>query len=79
MVSFLKKPRTWRPGRLLAERDMLREQALAVEAERLSRVESLKTDPLEFFRQILGFEPTDYLILVDYLPRIQICFDIFGQ
>ena len=36
------------------------EQALAVEQLRLSKVESLKTDPLEVFRKILGFEPTDY-------------------
>ena len=38
----------------------LREKAFAVESARLSKVETLKTDPLEFFRQVLGVEPTDY-------------------
>lgn len=31
-----------------------------VELERLSKVETLKTEPLEFFRQVLGVESTDY-------------------
>ena len=33
-------------------RAKLREQAIAVESERLSKVETLKTNPLEFFRQV---------------------------
>jgi hypothetical protein len=49
-----------RPSKLFSERDDLREQALAVESERLSKVDTLKTDPIEFFRQVLGVEPTDY-------------------
>ena len=60
MSFFRKKPRAFRPNKLLNEYARLREQALAVEAQWLSEVETLKTDPLEFFRQILGFEPTDY-------------------
>ncbi len=54
------RPRAFRPSKLLEERALLREQALAVEQLRLSKVESLKADPLEFFRQVLGFEPTAY-------------------
>ncbi|MCW4024941.1 MAG: terminase family protein [Candidatus Bathyarchaeota archaeon] len=60
MPNFLKRARAFRPKKLLEERRKLREQALAIEMERLSKVESLKTDPLEFFRQVLGVEPTDY-------------------
>ena len=60
MKSFLKNPRAFRPNKLLGECAKLHEQAIAVEMERLSKVECLKTDPLEFFRQVLGFEPTDY-------------------
>ena len=32
----------------------------SLETERLSKFETLKTDPIEFFRQILCVEPTDY-------------------
>jgi phage FluMu gp28-like protein len=60
MRIFVKKPRALRPNQFFKERDQLREHVLAVEQLRLSKVESLKTDPLEFFRQILGFEPKDY-------------------
>ena len=60
MRSFQRKPKAFRPNKLFEERAQLREQALAVESERLSKVETLKTDPLEFFRQVLGVEPTDY-------------------
>ena len=60
MRNFLKSPRAFSPNRLFGERAKLREQAIAIESERLSKVETLKTDPLEFFRQVLGVEPTDY-------------------
>jgi len=56
----LKKRKAFRPNQLREERAKLRQQVLEVEAERLSKVESLKIDPVEFFRQVLGFEPTDY-------------------
>ena len=52
MRSFRKSPRAFSPNRLFGERAKLREQAIAVESERLSKVETLKTDPLEFFRQV---------------------------
>jgi hypothetical protein len=60
MVDSRKNPRAFRPNRLFAERAKLREEALAIELDRLSKVESLKTDPIEFFCQVLGVEPTDY-------------------
>ena len=60
MRNFQRRPKAFRPNKLFEERAQLREQALAIESERLSKVETLKTDPLEFFRQVLGVEPTDY-------------------
>lgn len=55
-----KRPRTYRPNRLMEKEAYLEERALAIEQLSLANVEALKTDPLEFFRQVLGFEPTDY-------------------
>ena len=60
MRNFQRRPKAFRPNKLFEKRAQLREQALAIESERLSKVETLKTDPLEFFRQVLGVEPTDY-------------------
>jgi hypothetical protein len=37
MRSFQRKPKAFRPNRLFEERDPLREQALAIEAERLGK------------------------------------------
>jgi phage FluMu gp28-like protein len=45
---------------LFSERDKLREDVNVIEQQRLSKAETLKADPLEFFRQVLGVEPTDY-------------------
>ena len=58
--AFKENPRRISPNKLFEERAELREKAFAVESARLSKVEILKTDPLEFFRQVLGVEPTDY-------------------
>ena len=44
----------------LSERARLRKGVHAVENAGHHKVEELKTNPAEFFRQILGFEPTDY-------------------
>ena len=56
MRIWSKKPRTLRPNKFFDERALAREDVLSVELARLSRVEALKTDPLEFFRQVLGVE-----------------------
>jgi hypothetical protein len=58
MWNFQRKPKAFRPNNLFNECAQLREQALAIESSRLSKVETLKTDPLEFFRQVLGVEPS---------------------
>src|SRR4030043_628047 len=60
MSSFQKKPKAFRPNKMFKELALLEEKALAFESKQLSKVETLKTDPLEFFRQVLGVEPTDY-------------------
>ncbi len=54
------KPKAFRPNRFVEERARLRLQALEIKSQRLSKVETLKNDPIEFFRQVLGVEPTDY-------------------
>jgi hypothetical protein len=59
-MNSRKRPKAYRPNRIFEECAQLREQALTIESERLGKVESLKTDPIEFFRQVLNVEPTDY-------------------
>ena len=63
MRFSLKSPRAFHPNKLFWERAKLREQAIAVESERLSKVETLKTDPLEFFRQVQEHMLTTTLVL----------------
>ena len=60
MRTLQKNPRTLRPNKFSDNRAKTREDIGSLQADRLSIVETLKTDPLEFFRQILGVEPTDY-------------------
>jgi phage FluMu gp28-like protein len=60
MRILSKKPRTLRPNKYFDEQAKAHEDVIAIEMARLSKVDSLKTDPLEFFRQVLGVEPTDY-------------------
>ncbi len=60
MKSLRKNPRALKPNLYLDEWAKAREKTLALESCRLSEVEAVKTDPLEFFRQVLGVEPTDY-------------------
>jgi hypothetical protein len=63
MRFSLKSPPAFDPNKLFGERAKLREQAIAVESERLSKVETLKTDPLEFFRQVQEHMLTTTLVL----------------
>ena len=60
MRTLQKTPRTLRPNKFSDNRAKTRGHIGSLQANRLSKVETLKTDPLEFFRQILGVEPTDY-------------------
>jgi hypothetical protein len=60
MRHFQKNPKTFRAHQYLWERGQLRKRALDVEIDSLSQVNCLKTEPLEFFRQVLEVEPTDY-------------------
>ncbi len=54
------KPRTLRPNEWLLELNSLAKDIQIAENAREVRVRELQMKPLEFFRQILGFEPTDY-------------------
>ena len=60
MRILRKNPRTLRPNKFIDDRAKAREDINSLQTDRLSRVETLKTDPLEFFRQVLGVESTDY-------------------
>jgi len=60
MSSSRRNPRTLRPNRWMRERVQLQRDVKAIEDARGRQVEELKSDPIEFFRQVLGFEPTTY-------------------
>ena len=60
MRTLQKNPRTLQPINFIDTRAKTREEIDSLETDRLSKVETPKTDPLEFFCQILGVEPTDY-------------------
>jgi phage FluMu gp28-like protein len=72
MRILLKKPRTLRPNKFFGERLGTRSDVDSVEAVRLSKVERLKSNPTEFFKQVLGFEPFSYqLELIDLFEKNQ--------
>ncbi len=54
MRTLQKNPRTLRPNKFIDTRALIRKDMVSLEMNRLSKVETLKTDPIEFFRQILG-------------------------
>lgn len=54
------KRRTFQGKRILLERNRLDAAINADSAKQNLRVDELKNNPLEFFRQILGFEPFAY-------------------
>jgi hypothetical protein len=60
MRLIQKRARTFRGHQYFWERGQLRKRALNVEIDSLSQVNCLKTEPLEFIRQVLRVEPTDY-------------------
>ena len=72
MERIEKKPRAWR-----GKQGLLRDRELDVAAEkhhskRKRKVERLKSNPTEFFKQILGFEPFSYqLELIDLFEKNQ--------
>jgi len=55
-----KKSRTMRPSRFLPNWFRLQRSVRIVEAEEMKRTQELSEDPIEFFRQVVGFEPTEY-------------------
>lgn len=59
-MSSQKKPRALRPKDLFPKWFGLQESERIVEDERLALAMKLSADPAIFFRQIVGFEPTDY-------------------
>jgi len=58
--SRAKKPRTMRADEILPEWYRLQESAKIAEEKEVKKARKLSNDPVEFFRQIVGFEPTNY-------------------
>jgi len=55
-----KRPRAFHPSELMPTWYRLQRSVRIVEAEEMKRAQELSEDPVEFFRQVVGFEPTEY-------------------
>ena len=62
-----KKPRTMRPSEIVPKWYKVQKDVKVVEDEEVKKARRLSKDPVEFFRQIVGFEPTDYQIALIHL------------
>jgi reverse gyrase len=60
MPSSQKKPKAMRKKDLISKRHELRQYAKIVQDIQLAKAQKLSRDPVEFFRQVVGFEPTSY-------------------
>jgi hypothetical protein len=49
-----------RPNKWLREGAKLQQDVESIETARGQQIEELKSNPVEFFRQVVGFEPTSY-------------------
>jgi hypothetical protein len=57
-----KKPRTMRPSELMPTWYRLQRSVKIVETKEMEKARKLSRDPVKFFRQIVGFEPTKYQV-----------------
>jgi hypothetical protein len=55
-----KQPRTMRPNELRAAQKSLERNAELLEAREVKETEESMKDPIQFCRQVLGYEPTEY-------------------
>jgi len=55
-----KQARAMRPSELLPKLSSLESASSALDRREAERVEKLSKEPAEFFRQVVGFEPTEY-------------------
>jgi len=60
MQSLLKKPRAMRPNQILPKWFSLQQSIKILDDAEVAKAKKLSSDPAEFFRQIVGFEPTPY-------------------
>jgi hypothetical protein len=56
--SSTKKPRALRPSQILPKWSTLQLTETLIDAVEVSKARGLSQDPVEFFRRIVGFEPT---------------------
>jgi hypothetical protein len=55
-----RKPRTMRSKEILPRWYRLQKSVRVVEEAEIERAQELSNEPIEFFRQVVGFEPTEY-------------------
>jgi len=60
MRSLLQKPKALRPNQILPRWFSLQQSEKIVDNAEVKKALKLSRDPVEFFRQIVGFEPTSY-------------------
>ena len=60
MTTLSKKSRTLRAAEIFRERSRIKAEERLVDKIREENAVGLSEDPVEFFRQIVGFEPTSY-------------------
>jgi hypothetical protein len=72
-VSWRKKHRaTVLPSKFVQARNSLEQHVAVVDAEQQRKVEQVKVEPAEFFKQVLGFEPFKYqLELIELFEKSQ--------
>jgi phage FluMu gp28-like protein len=72
MKTLSEKSRTLRPTEIFRERSKIKAHEALVDTIREDKALKLSEDPIEFFRQILGFEPFAYQkYLIDLLSKNQ--------
>ena len=60
MMRLSKKPRTMHPGKISLEHQKLKAGIRSYDKVQTSQVDAVKANPVEFFHDILGFDPTEY-------------------
>jgi len=67
-----KRPRTWHPAELFAQRSGLWEDAKAIDAAKTAEVDSVKGDAARFFVEVCKLKPYSYqLELVELYRQFQ--------
>src|SRR4030042_6525990 len=55
-----KKPRTYRPNQILPKWHKIQISEKLIQKQQSTKIQTLSADPIEFFKQIIGFTPSTY-------------------